>query len=459
VPGSPVVASSPKNDKLEPMFLDFYQLREQPFGVTPDPRYLYLSPGHRDALASLSYGIETSRGFLSLVAEPGMGKTTLLFQLLQRWRGHVHSAFLFQTQCDSREFIRYLMNDLGLKSDGEDFVQMHSELNEFLFRETLAGRSVVIFIDEAQNLTDTVLETVRLLSDFESAEKKLLQIVLAGQPELAQRLSRPGMAQLRQRIAIQARLDALPAAEVVHYINHRLQVAGYRGTELFTPGALGLIAERSRGIPRLINNLCFNALSLGCATQQKQITSEVIRKAAVDLSLEPRASTHPVPHRQTAVTPSPRPSLQAFYSWITDNLFRRRLFQASVLSLLCGCLVIYFGIRNGAGTFRPFAAIYQDTQTTSAITGSVSRPAESAMDPTADQQPHELLQTDARENSSSSFAYVVQPKDTLRDLCVSTLGRYDRVVLSQIQELNPDLRNPDHLDVGQKILLPLDPLK
>jgi general secretion pathway protein A len=313
------------------MFLDFYQLREQPFGVTPDPRYLYLSPGHREALASLFYGIETNRGFLSLVAEPGMGKTTLLFQLLQRWRGHVHTAFLFQTQCDSREFIRYLMNDLGLKSDSKDLVQMHSELNEFLFRETLAGRSVVIFIDEAQNLTDTVLETVRLLSDFESAEKKLLQIVLAGQPELAQRLSRPGIAQLRQRIAIQARLDALPAPEVVHYVSHRLQVAGYGGPELFTPGALGLIAECSRGIPRLINNLCFNALSLGCATRQKQITCEVVRNAALDLSLGPRAATPPVPHQQTEhrVTPSPRrsglallwdssspPSAQSFYSWM-----------------------------------------------------------------------------------------------------------------------------------------------
>src|SRR6266849_1379090 len=374
------------------MVLDFYQLREQPFGVTPDPRYLYLSRGHREALASLFYGIETNRGFLSLVAEPGMGKTTLLFQLLQRWRGHVNSAFLFQTQCDSREFIRYLMNDLGLKSDGEDFVRMHSELNEFLFRETLAGRPVVIFIDEAQNLTDTVLETVRLLSDFESAEKKLLQIVLAGQPELAQRLSRPGMAQLRQRIAIQARLDALTAAEVVHYIGHRLQVAGYSGTELFTPGALGLIAERSRGIPRLINNLCFNALSLGCATQQKQITSELIRTAALDLSVETPAPTRPVPHQQTAprVTSGLRPWLQSFYSWITDNLFRRRLFQTSILSLVCGSLLIYFGVRNRTGTFRPSAAIYQDTQTTSAITGSESRPAQPVMDPTADQQPHEL---------------------------------------------------------------------
>jgi hypothetical protein len=353
------------------------------------------------------------------------------------------------------------MNDLGLKSDGEDFVRMHSELNEFLFRETLAGRPVVIFIDEAQNLTDTVLETVRLLSDFESAEKKLLQIVLAGQPELAQRLSRPGMAQLRQRIAIQARLDALPAAEVVRYISHRLQVAGYRGTELFTSGALGLIAERSRGIPRLINNLCFNALSLGCAAQQKQITSEVIRQVALDLSLEPRAPTPPVPHQQTApgVIPGLRQSLQSFFSWITDNLLRRRLFQTSILSLVCGSFVIYFGVRSVAGTFRPSAATYHDTQTTSAITRSEFRPAQHVIDPAADQQPRELLQTGAYENSLSFFIYVVQPKDTLRDLCVSTLGRYDKVVLSQIQNLNPELRNPDLLDVGQKIRLPLNPLK
>ncbi len=444
------------------MLLDFYQLREQPFGVTPDPRYLYLSPGHREALASLFYGIEENRGFLSLVAEPGMGKTTLLFQLLQRWRGHVNSAFLFQTQCDSREFIRYLMNDLGLKSDGEDFVRMHSELNEFLFRETLAGRSVVIFIDEAQNLTDAVLETVRLLSDFESAEKKLLQIVLAGQPELAQRLSRPKMDQLRQRIAIQARLDALPAGEVVRYINHRLQVAGYGGTELFTPGALGLITERSRGIPRLINNLCFNALSLGCATRQKQINSEVIRQAALDLALVPHAPTPPVLPRQTAprAAPSLRQSLQSFYAWITDNLFRlfgRRDFQMSVLSLVCSGFLVYFGVRSVAGTSRPSAAVYQDTQTTPAITGSEPRPPQGVKDLTADQQPHELLQTGAQENSLSFFNYVVQPKDTLRDLCVSTLGHYDKAVLSQIQMLNPELRNPDHLDAGQKIRLPLKP--
>src|ERR1700747_683011 len=211
------------------MFLNFYRLREQPFGVTPDPRFLYFSAAHREALASLFYGIETGRGFLSLVAEPEMGKTTLLFQLLKRWKGYVHSAFLFQTQCDSRELLRYLMEDLGLDSQDRDIVRMHADLNDFLFRETKAGKRVVLFIDEAQNLADSVLETVRLLSDFEAPDRKLLQMRLAGQRELSERLFRPGLEQLRQRIAIQTRLHAFRPDEVVRYIHHRLRRAGYAG--------------------------------------------------------------------------------------------------------------------------------------------------------------------------------------------------------------------------------------
>src|SRR5260370_4738066 len=197
------------------------------------------------------------------------------------------------------------------------------------------------------------------------------------------------MTQLRQRIAVQTRLDALTAAEVVHYIGHRLQVAGYSGTELFTPGALGLIAERSRGIPRLINNLCFNALSLGCATHQKQITSEVIRQAALDLSLEARAPTTPVLRHQTAptVTPGFRLSLQSFYSWIRDNLFRRRLIETTVLSLVCVSLVIHFGAHTGAGTSRPSAEIHPDTPTTAAILGSEPRSARPVAEPLGDPPP------------------------------------------------------------------------
>jgi type II secretory pathway predicted ATPase ExeA len=437
------------------MFLDFYNLREHPFGVTPDPRYLYFSPGHREALASLFYGIETGRGFLSLVAEPGMGKTTLLFQLLQRWKGYVHSAFLFQTQCDSRELIRYLLDDLGLKSDGEDIVRMHSELNDFLYRETKAGRRVVVFIDEAQNLSDAVLETVRLLSDFEAPDKKLLQIVLAGQPELALRLSRPGLAQLRQRIAIQARLDALPAGEVVRYVYHRLQVAGYEGSELFTPGALELIAERSRGIPRLINNLCFNALSLACASQQRQIEAAVVKEASGDLSLDSHVPKPAVPQQAAQpVTRDVRPSVESVYSRMRDNFLGRHLVQTLLLFLALGGLGIYLGARTRSATV-PRSAVH-DLNSASSMGAPVAEPSsERRVTGPSDGLPSRVVPQMGAASSIRSFKYVIQPNDTLHDLCVSMLGRYDSIVLSEIRQLNPDLKNPDHLDVGQEIRLPI----
>jgi general secretion pathway protein A len=440
--------------------LDFYELREQPFGVTPDPHYLYFSPGHSEALVSLLYGIETGRGFLSLVAKPGMGKTTLLFQLLQRWRGHVHSAFLFQTQCNSRELIRYLLNDLGLKSDGEDIVRMHSELNEFLFRQKLAGKQVVVFIDEAQNLSDSVLETVRLLSDFEATDKKLLQIVLAGQPELANRLSHPGLAQLRQRIAVQARLVALAPSEVVGYINHRLQVAGHPEAGLFTPGALELIAERSRGIPRLINNLCFRALSLGFALQSEQITADAVRRAAEDLSLEPHAATDAVLRQQGApgATRRGRQLWETFYSWFKGNVVRQRALQASVGALVVGSLAIYLTLHGRSGTAQPTPEVSPIIASAAKARELEPPPAWTVGNKSDAIHGQEITKAGNSQDVLASFTYVIQPNDTLRDLCMSTIGRYDNAVLAQIRKLNPDLRDPNHLLVGQEIRFPLYPL-
>jgi len=267
------------------MFLDYYGLREQPFGVAPDPRYLYFSKTHQEALASLFYGLETSRGFLTLIAPPGMGKTTLIFHLLERLRGVAHTVFLFQTQCDSREIFRYLLSDLGIDAGDQNLACMHDKLNEVLLNDARAGKRFILVIDEAQNLDDSVLETVRLLSDFETPQSKLMQIVLAGQPQLADKLTRPGLAQLRQRISIVSRLRPFTPDETVMYINHRLSVAGTKDT-LFTQGALGLIAVQSGGIPRTINNLCFNALSLGFARSQKKIDSMIVREALSDLDLD-----------------------------------------------------------------------------------------------------------------------------------------------------------------------------
>ena len=450
------------------MFLDFYRLREQPFGVTPDPRFLYFSPGHREALASLFYGIETGRGFLSLVAEPGMGKTTLLFQLLKRWKGYVHSAFLFQTQCDSRELLRYLMEDLGLDSQDRDIVRMHADLNDFLFRETKAGKRVVLFIDESQNLADSVLETVRLLSDFEAPDRKLLQIVLAGQPELEQRFTKPGLTQLGQRVAVRVRLEPLPRAEVIRYMNHRLRVAGYQGAELFTPEAAAAIAERSRGIPRVINHLCFNAMSLGCAMRSQQIGPEIVREAAGDLSLDSRPAelqdkgarvASPPPQRQVAHAPAPSFTSRPLSSWRKGMLSRQRVLQTSFLALLLLSVAIYLGTRAGAGTFQkenPNEVSSPDAPTSAAQKHASEAPVTTAYD---ESQPTDSRQSDLRQDSSNVFTYVLQPNDTLRALCVSLVGRYDEKVQKEIRKLNPNLKDLSNLKAGQEIRLPLAPFK
>src|SRR5216683_5296276 len=267
------------------MFLKFFGLREQPFGVTPDPRFLYLSPAHREALASVFYGIETGRGFLALIAMPGMGKTTLLFHLLEKFRGSARTAFLFQTQCTSREFMRFLLAELGYETGDHDFVRMHEDFNRHLLQEARAGNRFIVVVDEAQNLDPSVLETIRLLSDFETPRAKLLQIVLAGQPELADKLASRNMAQLRQRISLLNGLSPLSIEQSRAYIDHRLRVAGYSGGPLFDHAAINVIAQFTEGIPRNINNFCFGALSLGCALGQRVIGLSVVEEVISDLDI------------------------------------------------------------------------------------------------------------------------------------------------------------------------------
>ncbi|HZQ68800.1 MAG TPA: AAA family ATPase [Terriglobales bacterium] len=288
------------------MFLKYFGFREQPFGVTPDPRFLYLSAAHREALASLYYGIEASRGFLGLIAKPGMGKTTILFHLLEKFRSSARTAFIFQTQCTSREFMRFLLSELGYEGDTQDFVRMHEEFNKRLMQEARAGNRFIVVIDEAQNLEPAVLETVRLLSDFETPRAKLLQIILAGQPELADKLASPSLSQLRQRVSIVNRLEPLPSWEIKEYIEHRLKVAGYEGGTLFAPEALDTIATFTEGIPRNVNNFCFNALSLACALKQKIVDRAVVQEVISDLDISKLVSeVPPAPLEVPSVIPEP----------------------------------------------------------------------------------------------------------------------------------------------------------
>jgi type II secretory pathway predicted ATPase ExeA len=221
-----------------------------------------------------------------LVAEPGMGKTTLLHKMMEDLTESARVVFLFQTQCSSRELLCYILNELEVDHAGMDLVTMHRALNQALLEEMLRGRRFVLIVDEAQNLEEPVLETIRLLSDFETTHSKLIQIVLAGQPQLAETLMKPGLVQLRQRISVLASLKALSAAETVEYVEYRLRASGWTGETLFTSDALAQIAELSGGVPRSINNLCFNSLLATFHRGQETIGAEIVTEVAGKLNLE-----------------------------------------------------------------------------------------------------------------------------------------------------------------------------
>ena len=426
------------------MFLEYYKLAEQPFGVTPDSRFLYLGPKHREALASLVYGTESNRGFLALIAKPGMGKTSLLYHYLSYLRDKARTAFIFRTDCDSREFIRHLLIDLGIDVAGMDLPAMHDSLNRLLTEEMRAGRRFVLVIDEAQNLDEKVLESVRLLSNFETPWVKLMQIVLAGQPQLADRLASPSMAQLRQRVSMVIRIDPFTNEDVNAYIDHRLWVAGCDKPALFTIGARKLIAEHSEGIPRNINNLCFNAMSLACALKRKAIDRDIILDVIADLDLEPLREKKFVAQRPAPKSERRAPSFplapmkqSAVGGWLP------KVAIPSVLLLALG----WFFVSVNRGSART-SAVASQTSIAAMPDASPSAPVVvsqvSLMSPAAASPTSESASQDVR----------VKPGQTLYQISVAKLGKYDKNVLQELQNLNPDLNNPDRIHPGQKIRVP-----
>ncbi len=439
------------------MFLDFYRLREQPFGVTPDPRFLYFSPTHREALASLYCGVETECGFMAMVAPPGVGKTTLLFHLLERLGASARTVFLFQTQCDARELLRYVLADLQLETRQKGIVEMHGQLNELLAQEVRAGRRFVLVIDEAQNLKENVLETIRLLSNFETPKNKLMQIILSGQPQMAAKLAQPGLVQLRQRLSVLTRLDPLSPAETANYVAHRLQVAGHDGGRLFLPSALDVIAEWSQGIPRNVNNICRNALSLGCALGRTRIDPEIIQLAAADLSLDPLIAPRQAILQPALPTPVEEPPPADLHA--EKHLAERRILpRIGVIALLAvSVLLLVSSAAKRQGQNRP-------TTGTLALSRQSAQPAGPGigltMTDTQTIAPASASAFSERRTSPGSMkaaaplVYRVVPNDTLEQISLRSLGRYDTDLLQKWQELNPELTDPDLILVGQRLRLP-----
>ena len=266
------------------MYLSFYGLTEMPFNITPDPKFLYLSPTHQDALQHLMYGVTEKKGFIVLVGEVGCGKTTLCRRFLNELDTERYdTALIVNPRVNEKQMLKAILTELGEFNHAHSQVDLVAQINEVLLQRIHAGRNIVLIIDEAQNLSFEVLEQVRLLSNLETDKQKLLQIVLMGQPELKTILSREELRQLRQRILVHYELRPLTRGDVSHYIQHRLTLAGSMGRPRFTPWAIRAIHRRSKGIPRIVNNLCDKSLLAAFIRESDEVTYWDARRAAKDL--------------------------------------------------------------------------------------------------------------------------------------------------------------------------------
>jgi type II secretory pathway predicted ATPase ExeA len=262
---------------------------EMPFGVAPDPRFFYRNYHYTEGLDVLAEGIQAKKGLLLVTGEVGTGKTILLRKLMRHLEATTRFVFLSTTHLTSDGLIDLIAEDLALTTEGKTRLEIAQALRHYLLQQNSAGRTVALLIDEAQKLTDEALESLCDLSNFETAQEKLLQIVLVGQPELVVKLSKPSLRRIKQRIAIHHQTRALSfASDAEHYIRHRLDAAGYEGPEIFNQQALEAIWSYSSGTPRLINTLCDNALALASRSGRKRISAYVITKVAAKLMLERR---------------------------------------------------------------------------------------------------------------------------------------------------------------------------
>ncbi|MDO3379987.1 ExeA family protein [Geoalkalibacter halelectricus] len=272
------------------MYLDYYGLKEKPFTITPNPKFIFLSKNHKEVFAHLLYGVQNQAGFVVVTGEVGTGKTTVLRTLLgELQEDHYRLAFIFNPCLSATELLRNINREFGIADGPDNNSDLLRALNEFLLEQRGAGRTVVLVIDEAQNLEPAVLEQIRLLSNLETETDKLIQIVLVGQPELKDILARSDLRQLNQRITVRYHLKPMDFTDTSDYISHRLRIAGGTQQRVFGDSALKKIFSFSKGYPRLINILCDRALLVGYAEGCREIDTHMVQTAIGELGYPQRS--------------------------------------------------------------------------------------------------------------------------------------------------------------------------
>lgn len=390
------------------MYLNFFHLSKEPFQITPDPSFLYLSPGHKEALASIIYGVEKKKGFVLIIGAVGVGKTTILRAYLEKVeKQKIRIVYLFNANISYYNLIKYVFSELSVVPESENIFEMVNQLHKVLIDEYRQGRNVLLLIDEAQNMPVDTLENLRMLSNLETATEKLIQIVFSGQPEFDKTLNREELKQLRQRIAVKAVISPLTNEEGLTYIHHRLKRAADKESAIFTSYALKEIVRISKGIPRVINVLCDNSLITAFGYRKKKVTISVVKEIIRDFGMQRSSSV------------------------------RLRL------NLLIGILIaigVYLGIKE-----------------TSVLLGAKSAQPLQAIKP----PPRASTETSPEKDKARAVSAkppvtrVIERGDTLANLVKEVYGQVDAQMIRQVIKANPNIDNENLIIEGGVIVFPL----
>ncbi len=265
------------------MYLEYFGLREKPFSITADPSFLYLSPQHQEAMSHMLYGIQERKGFVEITGEVGTGKTTLCKAVLRQLQNETRTALILNSNLSELQLLQTMIQDFGLNPMKNDRFSLFNQLNHFLLDQAESGNNIVVLIDEAQNLSIRLLEQIRMISNLETDKEKLIQIVLIGQPQLRDKLARPDLEQLRQRIAVRCIIDPLNTTDTANYIKHRVTTAGSDDIK-WTDASIERIHSISKGIPRMINQICDRCLLAGYIYKTHDMTPDIVQRSYLELT-------------------------------------------------------------------------------------------------------------------------------------------------------------------------------
>lgn len=411
------------------MYANFYNLKKEPFHITPDPEFLFLSPSHKEALGSIIYGIGHKKGFVLITGEVGVGKTTIVRSYLENIdRSKLKIIYIFNSDVSFEGLLRTIFRELGIIDLTDDVFELVNQLHYVLIEEYKKGITVVLIIDEAQNMPVETLENIRMLSNLETSKDKLIQIVFSGQPEFEQKLEQKELRQLKQRIAVKATIRPLTAAESRDYILHRLKKASAGNSALFTDGALRRIIREAHGIPRRINILCENAFITALGYKQSRITSGIVKEVISDFSEKKRG-------------------------WV----LKTALASLALILAILSSYFMYIQNKDQAGSEASKSPVLPAVaRKTGDMTAkpAVSMPKEPSAEGSSIPAEPSGISHEPLETASSPVIRVVKAGDTLSRLVAEVYGVSNKELLTFVKESNSSINDADRILVGDQILFP-----